>query len=139
MSVNQNLVGEYIELMLERRRLAREDKKIKDKQKELQEQIITEFEEYEILDAVTVMGYNVKPVRELWAAAIDGDFERACEALVKTGHGEFVHKRFDGRKVSALIREYDADDAIPPELQDNLKISEVFKLSVTKASAKKTK
>lgn len=133
MPIDKILLAEFVELTLEKRAIARRERELNGLIRELQETILQQFEEEEIVESVRVKGYNIKPRRELWAGTIDGDYTRACNALIESGHGEYVNRRFDSRSVSALIREYDAEGEIPSELQDNLSISEVFKLSITKA------
>jgi hypothetical protein len=135
MSIDSDLLSEFVDITLEKRAIEKRKRELNQRQRELQESILQQFEENEQLDAVQIKGYKVSPRRELWASAIDGDFERACDALRDSGHPEYIQTRFDSRSVSALIREYDAEGEIPQELLDNLKISETFKLSVTKGAA----
>ena len=133
LEIDKHKIAEFIEKTLERRRIARDDKLLKDRLKELTEIILQQFEDAEMVESIRVKGYNVKPARELWAAAKDGDFEGSCDVLIASGHSEYVGRRFDSRRVSALVREYDAGDGIPEELQNGLSITEKFKLSMTKA------
>ena len=130
------LVAHFVELTLEKRALARKEKALNKEIADAQETILEQFEEDEIVESIRVSGYNVKPVRELWAAALEGDHERSCNALVSSGHSEYVNRRFDSRSVSALIREYEREGGIPDELTDNLSITEKFKLSITKGAIK---
>lgn len=135
-SIDKHAVAEFIELTLEKREMAREKTRIEKRLKELTEIIIDQFTDAETIESIRVKGYNVKPVRELWAGARDGDFAFSCNALVASGHAEYVNTRFDSRKVSALIREYDREGGIPDELQNGLSIVEKFKLSMTKGGKK---
>ena len=135
-SIDKHAVAEFVELTLKKREMAREVSTIEKRLKELTEIIIDQFTEAETIESIRVKGYNVKPKRELWAGAKDGDFALSCAALVASGHSEYVNERFDSRKVSALIREYDREGGIPEELQDGLSIVEKFKLSMTKGGEK---
>lgn len=135
--IDNNLLIEFVDKTLEKRELKRKERKIEQRLRELTEEIIEQFEEEEIIESIRVKGYNVRPQRQLWAGCIDGDFERACNALVQSGHGDYVNRRFDGRSVSALIREYDERGDIPDELKNNLSITEKYVLSLTKGPAKK--
>jgi len=135
-SIDKHLVLEFVELTLQKREMAREKGKIEKRLTELTEIIVDQFVEAETIESIRVKGYHVKPKRELWAGAKDGDFALSCEALIASGHSEFVDRRFDSRKVSALIREYDREGGIPEELQNGLSIVEKFKLSMTKGGKK---
>jgi hypothetical protein len=134
--IDKHLIAEFVELTLKKREMAREKTKMETRLKELTEIIVDQFVETETVESLRVMGYNVKPKRELWAGAKDGDFERSCNVLVDSGHGEYVNRRFDSRSVSALIREYDREGEIPEELQEGLEITEKWKLSMTKGGKK---
>lgn len=137
LEIDKHKIAEFVEKTLERRKLSAEDKILRDRLKELTEIILQQFEDAEMVESIRVKGYNVKPARELWAAAKDGDFESACDGLIASGHSEYVGRRFDSRKVSALIREYDAEGEIPSDLEECLSITEKFKLSMTKGPAPK--
>ena len=135
-SIDKHLVLEFVELTLQKREMARDKSRIDKRITELTEIIIDQFVEAETIESIRVKGYHVKPKRELWAGAKDGNFALSCDALIASGHSEFVDTRFDSRKVSALIREYDREGGIPTELQEGLSIVEKFKLSMTKGGKK---
>ena len=135
MPIDKFLLSQFVDLTLEKRAVKKRERELNASLTSLQEEILQQFEEEEILESVRVKGYNIKPKRTLWAAPIGGDYERACKALEESGHGEYVNTRFDSRSVSALVREYDGqEEGIPGDLAENLKISEVFTLSVTKGA-----
>lgn len=135
-TIDKHMVAEFVELTLQKRQMAREEKKINARIKELTEAIVEQFVDAETIESIRIKGYNVKPVRELWVGAKDGDFDLSCNALIESGHPEYVNRRFDSRSVSALIREYDREGGIPDELQAGLSIVEKFKLSMTKGGTK---
>ena len=106
--------------------------------------------------------FNVGPRSQLWATAPDGegeegkDYARGCEALRAVGWGDFVQERFNTMTLSSHVRELvkmglavlemqedgrlllksqvASTDLTP--LQDGLKITESYKMSVTKAAKK---
>lgn len=137
LTIDKHMVAEFIELTLEKREYAHLTSQINKKLEVLTEAIVEQFVAAETIESIRVKGYNVKPKRELWAGAKDGNFGLSCDVLIASGHSEYVNRRFDVRKVSALIREYDREGGIPDELQDGLSITEKFKLSMTKGTTKK--
>ena len=130
------MMAEYVNLTLEKRKANREARLRDARLKELTEEMLQEFEDSGMVDGIIIHGYNLKPSSVLWASAKDGDYRISCQALIESGHGEYVEPRFDSRKVSKLIREYAAEGEIPEELENGLNIVEKFSISMTKARTK---
>ena len=81
--------------------------------------------------------FTIFPRRELWAGAMDGDYERACHALKVAGLGDLVEEKFNTNRLSSVVREMDAAGVPMPEsFAGAIKVSEVFKLSVRRANGK---
>ena len=55
---------------------------------------------------VNIDGYTVYLTAQLWASPQGGDYERACDALIEAGLGEFVGRRFNTQTVSSWVREH---------------------------------
>lgn len=68
--------------------------------------------------------------RQLWASC-SGDTNALLEYLRSHGMEDFT--TYSPQRLSAYVREHDAEDKeLPQELADLIKVSEVFKLVVTK-------
>jgi len=133
-------MSEYVTLTLEKRLVAAETTKRNARLKELEQDMLDQFEEAELVDGIIISGYNLKPSSIIWASALEGNYDRSCQALEDSGHGEYVQARFDSKKVSKLIREYaESEEGIPEELEEGLNIVEKFSISMTKAKSPKGK
>jgi hypothetical protein len=77
--------------------------------------------------------HEVRVVKE----ATDDGYTRALAALKDFGLGHFEQRRFDTKVLSSYFREVVKDDPdfeLPPELSGAIKLTERFKVKVTKRS-----
>lgn len=70
--------------------------------------------------------------REIWAKIEDKD--AAAQVLKITGYGALVHETFNSNSLSAILREYDADQKPLPDewVKVGIAPNEVFKIKLTK-------
>jgi len=128
---------EWVELEKRRRELKEELAQIEERQKELEEPVM-DFMAQMGLERVRINGMTVYIRRELWAGAVDGDYEKACKALKEAGLGDYVQERFNTQSLSAYIREADKEEGgweanVPPVLRDAIKVTEKFRLQARKS------
>lgn len=68
------------------------------------------------VEKLNVNGRTLYIHRQLWAGAVDGDYDAACDGLEEAGLGDYVQRRFNVHSLSAYFRErYNEDDVIEPE------------------------
>jgi hypothetical protein len=81
------------------------------------------------LTTAKVDGVTVYFDRKLWAGAADGDYDRACDALVAAGMSDYVQRRFNVNSMSAYVREMDkTEQPLPPEFAETITVVEKVKL-----------
>ena len=81
--------------------------------------------------------FTLFPVRQLWAKAHDGNYDKACRFLKKIGLGDLVEKRFNTNRLSAVVREWDAQEvSLPKNIEKYIDIAETYKIGVRKANGK---
>jgi len=124
----------YVELAIQRRELEQQLKEIKAAMADLEEPVLSYFEEKGI-DRVTINGITLYPRRELWAAMAEGmDQEKVCQALIAAGLEEYVGLRFNTTSLSAFLRDLEAEgQPLPPELEGVIVPVEKFKVGTRKA------
>ena len=116
----------FVELEKERREVETRLKSIKEEAKSLTEAILGDFEEAGMTKA-TIDGVTVYVQRTLWAKALEGDYERACEALRQAGLDVYVHERFNVNSLSAFVRERDkAGEPLPDAFKGAVDVEERF-------------
>ena len=130
--MNISHLQRFAELAESKRALETSLEKVKEELSQLETGLLQEFEE----DGVPSVKLNrpdgtmtIYLHRQLWAGAIEGDYPRACRALVNAGLEELVQTRFNTNQVSAAIREMTKKgEPIPTMLSENLSIAEKFSL-----------
>lgn len=130
------LLDDFVALDKEIKALSANLNKLKAKKKEFQEPIQELFTQLGVTSIKTTSGKTVKLSSRMWANARmdengERDYASACEALAAAGHPEFVETRFNVVKVSSLMTELSAQDAIDPLLDEALVIGTVVTASVT--------
>ncbi len=131
--MNQEQLKRYVELEKERRDLEDRLKAVKAESEKLGASLLEQFAEAGIQNA-RVNGLTVYVHRQLWASAVDGNYEAACQALRDSGYGEFIQTRFNINQVSAIARELDkGGQSYPPQWEGAIKVAEVFALRSQKA------
>ncbi len=132
--MNQEQLKRYVELEHERRDLDDRLKAVKAETEKLAASLLDQFAEAGMQSA-RVNGLTVYVHRQLWASAVEGNYEAACQALRASGHGEFVQERFNTNQISALAREMDKNgETLPVEWDGPIKVAETFQLRTQKAS-----
>jgi hypothetical protein len=96
-----------------------------------QEPLLDELAESGLRSAKLEDGSTIYIHRSVFVGAKDTDYDRACDAFVNAGMGEFVQRRFNVNTVSAWYREATADgESIPSALEDVLDVNERVSLRV---------
>jgi hypothetical protein len=139
--VNMNLLHEYAEKKLEKRRLEGEVNKITKWLNEQEETLLEQFGE-EGIQNIKLDGLGTAYVAsQLWAGPWQDDDgiaqnQLTCDALKAAGLGIFVAEAFNRNTVSSWVREQPKNDLgdpiLPEELRDKLRVARVFYLRVLK-------
>lgn len=125
---------QLVKLRREKARLESELERVKAKIAELDPRLLDWFTEVG-MDRGTWDGMTLTQRRELWASVPAGaDVGKIKASLRRAGvdPAAIFKEGANTQTLSALIREMErSDKGIPPALQKNLKISEVFKVGFT--------
>jgi hypothetical protein len=79
--------------------------------------------------------FTLYPTKQLWAKAHEGNYDLACKFLKKIGLGDLVEKRFNTNRLSAVIREWDAQETpLPKGIEKYIDIAETYKIGVRRAN-----
>jgi hypothetical protein len=79
--------------------------------------------------------FTISPRRELRASCIPGHEAELANGLRAIGCGDMVKEAVNANTLSSYIREIDAAGGqIPPEVVGAIKVAEMFKLGVRRAS-----
>ena len=82
--------------------------------------------------------FTLYPMKQLWAKAHEGNYDKACRFLKKIGLGDLVEKRFNTNRLSAVIREWDAQEVpLPKGIEKYIDIAETYKIGVRRANGNK--
>ena len=120
-----------------------EDQKKAAKKKfdDMEAELVPHFKEAK-MDRVTHNGATVWLNRKIWASS-DRQVPVVAQALKDSGVEELVTETVNATRLTSWVREFDPDECLspeeirqklPPEIQESpLKISEVFKLGVTRS------
>lgn len=128
---------EYINKMLEIKRLGTLVKKLKEEAADLEVELLPQFKDAGI-DKTTINGKTVWLDRKVWASA-GGDMPALVDAMKAAGLHDMVGETVNGNTLSAWVREFDPDgvfspeeivEKLPVELRNSINVSEVFKLQV---------
>ena len=143
-----NTAKRFVKLAEKKTKLETELKKVKSDMATLEEQLITYFQRH----ALRNLGAGDRTVylhRQIWAAMPDR--EAGNEALKRHGFGDLVEDRVMPQRLSAWVRELlvEAEQnegaapitsenlsealPLPPELKEQIKITEKFSVRVRKA------
>jgi hypothetical protein len=126
-------VNRLVELQARKNELSGELRRVNDEMARVQEQVIDAFVEAGVQSLKTKSGQTVFLHTQVWANAREGDYDRACDALVVAGYEDFVERRFNTNKVSALVRELRqerGEEGVPLPVRDALQIREVVSARV---------
>jgi hypothetical protein len=128
--LKKKTLDRFVEVTNELRELDNRSKELRSEREGLEQELLSEFEELGS-SSIRLQGKTVYVHRQLWANARDGDYDRACAALIEAGLGEFVQERFNTQTVSAYVRELDQKgEDLPPELEETLTVAERFSVRV---------
>jgi hypothetical protein len=131
---NDASLTEYAQLAKERRDLKDHLKMVEGRMEQLHPAVLAYFEQTST-QRVTRSGMTLFIRREIWAAHAEGaDDLKIKDALRLAGMGEFVPQRVNWQSLHAYVREVvERGDALPPELEGAIRISEVFKVGARAA------
>lgn len=121
-------IDRFIELETERRVLEARLKDIKEEIEPIHQDVLTHFEQTGT-EKIRRGGLTVYIHRQLWARAIDGDYERGCAALRAAGLGDLVKETFNVHTLSAWLREQERmGEPIPESFEGAIQTEETFQL-----------
>jgi hypothetical protein len=132
------LLDELVALRMERDQIEAREKEIIKRTQELQPLLKLYFDANPQRQSVEINGYNVKMDRMLFAHA---KTEKAdgIAALRRAGLGQFVSETYSLSTLSGYIRELaeqvdpGTNVQLPPELEDDFEIAEVFEVKAKKS------
>lgn len=138
--MNIDKVKKFAALTNAKRNHQKELDAISDELQVLQDEILAEMS-HEGLSSLRVdvddSRFTVYPLRQLWAKAHEGNYDKACRFLKRIGLGDLVERRFNTNRLSAVIREWDDQDVpMPRNIEKYIDVAEVFKLGVRRANGK---
>jgi uncharacterized protein YeeX (DUF496 family) len=120
---SDTVVEQLVELQQRKNALQSELAGINKHISNVEQQVLDQFIEGGVQSLKTAAGQTVYIHKQIWANAKDGDYDRACDALVVAGYGELVQRRFNTNRLSALVREI-GENEMPPVLKDALAVRE---------------
>lgn len=122
--MNIDKVTTFIALSERKAMLAAELDEVRRALDELEPILIEQFADDGIRH-INLNGHTVYVQAQLWASPVDGDYERACDALEQSGLSEFVGRRFNSQTLSAWVREHVRDERgdYPEQIDEHLPIA----------------
>lgn len=135
-------VREYAQKKVRARELESEAESLKRECRNLMPELMEQFTQ-EGVSNVRIDGVGTVFIAgQIWAGAYKDengltDYDRTCDALERAGLGMYVKRQFNTNTLSAFVRELPRTELgtpiLPPELDGELTVSEVFDLRVNKA------
>ena len=123
--MNNDLMERYVTLSTERKRLEVLVDGVKRQLTAMEDAVLEGLVEAGLQSVKTTTGSTIYLHRQLWAGPVDGDYERACEALNVAGLGDLVQTRFNTSTLSAWCRERDkAGEPLPPSFDGAIHVAE---------------
>jgi hypothetical protein len=110
-------IKEWIELDEQRKNLEGQIDEIKNRLSALEEIILENFAS-EGIDAFKINGNTVSPQKYTFAVIVDGDKDRAYEALRKAGYGHYIQETCNSKSLSSLVSDLLKTDGQLPEVFD---------------------
>lgn len=130
--LNTDIIRQWIELDKQRKQHEADIVEIKEKMAFLENVIVENFASAGI-DSVRVNGFNISTKKHIFAVIVDGDKERAYEALRKAGFGHYVSETVNMRSLSTLVSDLiESDQHLPDEFNGAISTFETTKLRKTK-------
>ena len=118
----------FIELETERRILEARLKDIKEEIAPLHEAVLEHFSQTGT-EKIRRGGLTLYIHRQLWARAIDGDYERGCAALRAAGLEDLIKEQFNVHTLSAWLREQERmGEPIPESFKGAIQTEETFQV-----------
>ena len=129
----------YVQLIKKKTQLEEQLRDVKARLDVLEPQIAESFQK-EGIQSTNVDGYTVYLNRQLWAGATDGHKEamfKVLKAYPDESWSFLVKDNVNSQQLSARVRECEQDadgmPILPDELQEVIKVSEVFKIGARKS------
>lgn len=136
--MNTERLKKFAELTAQKRNKKRELEEVEAELTILQDEILEEMgtEPISLARVDTDEGrFTLYPMKQLWAKAHEGNYDRACRFLKRIGLGDLVEKRFNTNRLSAVIREWDANEVpLPKNIEKYIDVAETYKIGVRKAT-----
>ena len=126
--MNTEALAEYVRNANRLRELKAEQSQLNDRQRTLQETLLTEFEQLG-MENTRIDGTTVYVHRQTWAKPAGGDHPTLAAALKELGMPELAKETVNSQTLSAYVRELESvDEPLPDRLKPLIEISEVFSL-----------
>lgn len=128
------LAEQYAMLDERKRELDNQLNDVKEKMKEVEDELLTFFEKKGISN-ISIAGKTLYLHRQLWAG-YKNDMDNAVEALKKAGLNDYVRENFNTHSLSAYFRELyrereeeakgiiKPEDILDPDLKEEIKLTE---------------
>ena len=143
--MNTDKLRKYVTLTAQKRELMAELDELRECMDVLEAELVEAFAD-EGIQNVNLDGHTVYLQSQLWAGPVEGDYERACDALDACGLSEFVGRRFNSNTLSAWVREHvqteggnypeNIEEALPVALAGAIKVDRKWSVRVRKAAGK---
>ena len=126
--LNTNNIKEWIRLDEERKSHESLIDDIKGKMSALEEVILENFAT-EGVQSFKMDGFNVSPQTLIFAVIVDGDKERAYQALRETGYGSYITETCNIKSLSTLVKDLiEEDGKLPDQFQGAITTFEKIRL-----------
>jgi hypothetical protein len=130
--LNIDIIRQWIELDKQKKQHEVDIDDIKSKMAFLEEAIINNLIE-EGVDSCRVNGFSISPKTNIFAVIVDGDKERAYEALRSAGYGQYVTQTVNSKSLSALVSDLiQSEGKLPDEFNGAITTFEKIRLSKKK-------
>lgn len=130
--LNVDTIRQWIELDRQRKDHETDIEKIKEQMKFLEEVILENFAS-EGIQSCKVNGFTISPQPQIFAVIVEGDKERAYQALRDAGYGQYITESVNTRSLSALVSDLiKTDGKLPDEFIGAISTFEKTKLRKTK-------
>lgn len=138
--MNTERLRTWVALSERKARLKVELDNVQARLKEMEPELINAFAD-EGIQNVNLDGHTVYLQAQIWASPVDGDYERACDALVAAGLGEFVGRRFNTNTLSSWVREHVRDEGgnYPDDLEQHLPVAFLGSIKAEKVWSVRTR
>ena len=130
--LNTDIIKQWIELDNRRKTHEEDIDKIKTDMNFLEEAILENFAT-EGIDSCRVNGFTISPKKNVFAVIVDGDKDRAAQALRDAGYGQYIVETINTRSLSSLVSDLIKEEGkLPDEFNGAITTFEKMRLRKTK-------